>query len=172
MTGWNAVDFTSSPIFDQLMTKPYVYSPRQMLAYRLPGVPLDEVQVLAESEVREPAWNLFWLSNPDIDKVPDAGNRWHRVYTPQRDLLAHVIEDIYGDEALRRRLVLHPHAFADWFENQDYGAYLLFNCNGGSAWVQNVMDRARIAGDRLLVEGPVVQVADNVIRVNFGQRAA
>jgi hypothetical protein len=116
-------------------------------------------------------WNLFWLSHPGIDTVPEAGNNWWKTYKPLVGSLSAVIADVVEDEVLYRKLMMHPYAFKAWFEHEDHSIYDCYDILGGPAWVLNVVQRAEAAGSRMTVEDPPVRVEGNVVHVRFKKQA-
>lgn len=145
----------------------YRYSPQPMSEYKLTGVPHDEVSVIAKSEHPEAVWNLFWLSIPALDSVPGSGHDWWRGYTPTPGILGAILADVYQDEVLYRKLMMHPEMFIQWFEREDHSIFDSYNVLGGPTWVATVLKRAELAVNRLCAEDPPIRVEGNVIRVKF-----
>lgn len=153
------------------MTK-YRYSPLQMSEYMLGGMEHCEVRAMSKLDNEDQslaAWNLFWLSVPDIDKVVGAGQDWWRVYKPHPDACSTVITDVIEDEPLFRKLLMRPDIFLAWFERERDKT--IFDCYaqfGGPLWVETVTRRANIAIAHLASLVPVVD--GNVHYVKFGRR--
>ena len=118
-----------------------------------------------------PAWNLFWLSNPQLDKVPGSGNRWYQHYRPVAGMLTAVYRDITSDSTLRGKLSQHPLLFLEWYERQTHKTMDLYRSLAGPNWVQTVTARAQEASDRMITQAPPVIITGNVIKVDF-RRAA
>lgn len=152
----------------------YVYSPYPPASYKLEGIARDEVSVILDLEEHHQAvWNLFWLSTPTLDNLvkvrpPD----WRQVYRPIVGALASIIRDVVEDEVLFRKLQMHPTAFLDWFEREDYSIYDSYNALGGDFWADTVMGRAELANERITLESPTVSFRNNVVKVDFGRLIA
>lgn len=149
----------------------YRYSPRPILDYRIPGLDQDEVTVMLGHERREALWNLFWMSHPGIDSVPEAGHNWWKGYKPVIGALSAIISDVTEDEVLYRKLMLHPFAFKQWFEREDHTIYDCYDVMNGVQWVSNVLARSELAGTRMTIEDPPVRIDGNVVHVKFKQSA-
>lgn len=135
----------------------YEYSPHPVAAYRLAGVPRDEVTVLMSLGARaSAAWNLAWLSYPLLDNIPLAGPAWHKVYRPLGGLLAAVIRDISTNEPFARKLAMHPTQFDLWFADQVHHEMWTYDIAGRDQWVERVQARTREAINRHLHNKPVV----------------
>lgn len=145
----------------------YRYSPRPILDYKLVGIPTDEISVILGGERREAVWNLFWLSLPTLDNVPDAGHDWWRKHSPIVGALGSIIADVTEDEVLYRKLLMHPFTFCEWFEREDHTIYDTYVALDGDAWVTSVLKRAEASAARMTVEDPPVRIQGNVITVNF-----
>lgn len=142
-----------------------------MESYRIKSIQHDEVSLISALPLVAATWNLFWLSTPDIDKVPTLGQDWWREYRAIPGAAAAVIRDTKEDEVLMRKLTMHPYAFSSWFEREDHSIYDCYYHLGQRKWVSRVLERAEMAGDRITKSEPAVSVQDNVLHVNF-RRAA
>ena len=150
----------------------YVYSPRPIEDYFLLGLPDSEAELISKlTEAADAVWNLFWLTTPDIDLVPDAGKDWWRRYRPWRGGAAAVLADATQDEVMRRKLTMHPRHFVAWFEREDHSIYDCYDVYDGRQWVDTVLSRAEAAGDRLTRLPGFIKAEGNVLRVDF-RRAA
>ncbi len=147
------------------------YSPLPIEAYRLQGIPRDEIGAILDMEEAPAIWNLFWLSVPMLDFLPDAGPKWWTVYSPEPGACAALTKDVLYDEVLYRKLMMHPLAFIDWFERADHMEFGAYEALGGAAWVETVLCRAGFAADRLTAAKPPVSIQGNVLTVDF-RRAA
>lgn len=160
---------------EALMSK-HRYSPLPIDAYDFIGAPRNEVDSIQRLASTDPlrslaVWNLFWCSEPRIDLIPALGARWYEKYTPVDGLLAAVIEDVIEDEALFRKLLMHPRALADWLEWEDGSIYTCEQLFGLS-WKPGVVARANAAADRMLTEQrSVLFKDDNVVHLDFARRA-
>lgn len=149
----------------------YVYSPFPPSSYRLVGMKMDEVTVIQDIDRSDAIWNMFWMSVPQLDHIPQAGARWSKAYSPRPRALATIVTDVNDDEVLYRKLLMHPVAFAEWWEREDHTIYDAYGVCGEADWVQTVLTRADAAARRLLAQQPRTKVNGNVIEVNF-RRAA
>lgn len=147
------------------MSKPSVYSPLPATSYVLDGVNDCEVSWILRQPLAVPIWNLFWLSNPNIDVIPGSGNSWWSKYRAVEGTLSAVTADVLEDEVLYRKLLMSTQRFVDWFERADHQSYQCYHVMGGDQWVQNVICRAR-------GRGQIVALVDNVTHVNFTRRTA
>lgn len=148
--------------------KKFVYSPRPIEDYFLVGLSDSEAELISRlGPLSEAVWNLFWLSTPDIDLVPDAGKDWWRHYRPWRGGAAAVLADATEDEVMKRKVTMHPRHFAAWFEREDHSIYDAYDVYGGRDWVDTVLARAEAAGDRLTKLPSFIQAEGNVLRVDF-----
>lgn len=144
---------------------PFVYSPRPIGDYHLIGLETDEVNVISQTGIPGPLWNLFWLSNPGLDKIPEAGARWWRVYRPDATLLSTLIRDVYNDAALTSQVVEHPFVFLNWFEAQEHRDYLTYEAHGGRRWVDTVLQRSDEAATRIVTLSPSIKILGGKLRV-------
>ena len=129
----------------------------------LRGHRCEVATIAAESpELCVPLWNLFWLSNPALDKVPGAGANWWRSYSPVRGLLKAIIHDVADDSTLEHALTQHPEAFLDWWGDQRHDVFATHEILGDS-WIDIVTSRAQAASDRMLDSAPTVTAVGNVL---------
>lgn len=149
----------------------YTYSPRPATDYRLKGLDSDEISVILGGSHSQALWNLFWLSLPEIDHVPDAGRNWYKFYHPVDGALAAMIRDVHNDEPLCRKLVMHPDIFIDWFDREDVSMFECYGVLSGDHWKGNVLARAELAARRLTAASPPVTIKDNVVTVDFRRSA-
>jgi len=143
------------------------YSHHPIPAYHLDGVAQDEVSVIQGLTDSIPVWNLFWLSSPTIDLVPTTGKRWFKHYSPVQGLLVAVMRDVAADVVTMRKLMMHPLAFAEWFERQEPANFRTSQASGRDDWAALVLQRCKEASDRMLETNPPVTITGNVISVNF-----
>lgn len=154
------------------MPDKYTYSPLPIKAYRAKGVRQSEVDTLIGDEREAAAWNLFWLSTPTIDFIPRLGANWWKSHQPMINGLAAVISDVYNDELIYRKLMMHPQSFHDWFEREeDKTLYDCYEKLGGDLWVRNVLERSHEAAERRLMLQPPITFDGNVLHVNFRKTA-
>lgn len=161
------------------MRKQYQYSPLEPGRYSCHGYEgRDDVSVITGLARGAAIWNLFWLSNPNIDRVPELGRRWRKGYQHQVGLSEAVIADAINieHEPLIWKLTMHPDSFMDFFQRQDHTTFRLYH-RGGQAWVDTVMARAeesaiRITSEQIKREGPPIEVMGNVLRFNLRAKAA
>lgn len=152
---------------------PYVYSPKGIEAYFLPGLDLKCEAGAISTLIRSGAvWNLFWLSTPGIDQVPGAGNEIYKLYYPVKGAAASMTADVMLDDALYSKLCLHPSRFLAWFEAEDHSIYDCYDILGEQVWVDNVIRRATEAASRMAAEVPAIQRNGNVYTATFGSKAA
>lgn len=154
------------------MRSPVIYSPRPAADYCIKTLPVCEVGEVLKLEQWPAIWNLFWLSVPTLDTLPDAGNAWWRGYQPQEGLLAAIIADATEDEALYRKLMARPSKFIEFWERQDHGIFDTHEILG-DAWVETVTRRAHEADARFfdpLERRGVTGRVGNVIAVQFPSR--
>lgn len=147
------------------MSKPLVYSPLPASSYVIQGVEACEASWIMAQPLALPIWNLFWLSNPNIDNLPGAGKDWWKVYRPLKQSLSAVAGDVMSDEVLYRKLLMPVHRFAEWFERADHKVYLSYKVFGGDLWVSAVMSRAK-------EHGLVLGTSGNIVYANFNKKAA
>lgn len=152
---------------------PYVYSPLEPSEYRITNLDRCEVsEILAmEPSVALATWNLFWMSTPAVDALPQSGANWWRVYKPVDQALFTMATDVLEDEVLFRKLLMHPRAFTAWFEREDHSIYDTFDLLG-RAWADTVLMRANAAAMRMAIGETIRGRRQNVIKVSFGGRAA
>lgn len=141
----------------------YRYSPHEISRYRLAGMPEDEITGFITADRAQAIWNLFWLSNPDLDKIPGTGRNWVSVYHPTEGAVPAIVRDVYDDEVLFRKLTLHPDQFIDWFEREFHERYDAYDVLGGDRWVVTVLERAEAAAARMTAANPPMIVQGNVI---------
>jgi hypothetical protein len=138
-----------------------------MTDYQIVGVRADVVSWIAREPLAAAIWNLYWLSEPQLDALPGAGMRWINRFRPQAGGLAAVIRDVNQDPLLARKLREPPGQFLSWFETEDatiFDSHVAF----GDDWPATVVKRAHLA--ILNTEGRKV-VSGNVVQVNFRRRA-
>lgn len=127
-----------------------------MKDYRLMGSQSCEVREIQKLERSLATWNFFWLSVPDIDKVPDTGENWWRHYKPAGAAFGAIVVDVIEDEVLYRKLLMHPAKFLDWFSRErDHTVYDSYDTFGERSWVNTVITRAEQAAERLVVFKPM-----------------
>lgn len=143
----------------------FLYSPLPIQRYHLIGLDVDEVSVVMQSGIVCPLWNLFWLSNPGLDRIPENGDRWWRVYRPDGSLLSSLIRDSFNDSVLCHKLIEHPFAFSSWFETQTHRDYVTYETHGGRRWVDLVLNRADEAATRIIKERPLRFTADGRLQI-------
>lgn len=131
----------------------FCYSPLPIQEYRLTSIDNCEVARIMELEPEQSAavWNLFWLSLPAVDALPIYGKQddWYRHYQPTQGCHKAIVTDALADEALFRKLLMHPKSFIDFFHREDPWPYECFQTLGGEAWVKLVLSRAELAAKRL-----------------------
>lgn len=143
----------------------FCYSPHLAGAYRITGFDACEVSLVQSHPKAVAIWNLFWLSCPGLDALPNSGYSHWKVYKPTSGLLAAVIHDVQDDEALFRKLRMSPRAFMEWFERDEHDNYELYALLG-PAWVSTVLMRAEAAAMRLFGV-PTVYADGRGIRIDF-----
>jgi hypothetical protein len=152
---------------------PYRYSPLTIDNYFLKGMDTNcEVGSISKLRLASPIWNLFWMSNPAIDGVVDAGVKWHKVYMPTKGLAPSLTADVMLDQVLHLKLMMHPMRFAAWFERENQRVYDAYNLLGGQAWVDTVLRRARESADLMSKSDPLLKRHGNVIEAIFAKKAA
>jgi hypothetical protein len=136
----------------------YRYSPLDILEYRVTALSTCEVNEISKCRGQHltALWNLFWLSTPTIDALPIHGKtaKWFKHYLPTPGACRAITADAIADEALYRKLQLHPTRFLAFFEREDHSIYDCYNALGGDVWVQNVITRAESAALRMAYEVP------------------
>lgn len=142
----------------------YRYSPLPPDRYWLPGTSQCEVRILQGSLHASALWNLFWLSNPGIDKVPKTGPQWYRHYRPVDGLLSAVVRDVHYDAALACKLDMHPEMFLEFFERDDHSIYECYQ-RFGKPWVETVRSRADAAVVRMLSEKPPIVISGSTLTI-------
>lgn len=151
----------------------YRYSPQEIGDYFIPGMQRKcEVGAISNLALSNAIWNLFWLSVPDIDLIPQHGAKWYAHYKPTPGAAASITADVIMDEVLYRKLCMHPLTFANWFESSDQSIFDAYNIFDGRLWVDTVMTRARAASARMVAETPALVKSGNVIQAVFGRAAA
>lgn len=153
----------------------YRYSPLPIEDYRVTSIPDCEVsQIMAlEHSQSQAVWNLFWLSLPAVDALPEHGGSpdWYRHYQPTTGSCRAIVADALADEALYRKLLMHPTAFIDFFHREDPWPYECFETLGGDLWVTTVLKRAGQAEARMRQEQSTWTGFSNVYNM-FGRPAA
>lgn len=153
---------------------PYRYSPLPIEEYKIESIEgACEVGQIMGLEQATAVWNLFWLSLPAVDALPVHGKKldWYRHYQPTQGACKAIVTDALADEALFRKLTMHPKTFVDFFHREDPWPYDCFEALGGDAWVQTVLVRARQAADRLDAEQATWTGMTNVVNL-FGVKVA
>lgn len=113
-------------------------------------MPDCEVRVIKQMDAASvAAWNLFWLSTPGIDNVPNSGRNWHKGYTPRPGVLSAIVSDVTFDPVLALKLCMHPSQFLEWFERTDLSDYTTYDVLDGDPWIATVVRRARMAEERM-----------------------
>lgn len=139
---------------------PFVYSPLEITEYRITALGDCSIsQVMRLPHLQSTAvWNLTWLSTPALDSLPIYGKtpQWFKHYSPpELGVNLAVTSDAIEDEALFRKLLLHPRRFIDFFEREDHSIYDSYDALGGDLWVKTVLERAEMAVKR--IDGNVPQ---------------
>jgi hypothetical protein len=130
----------------------HCYSPLQPASYSyLTGAAVCEVKQMLVQPHGAQIWNLFWLSTPTIDLVPQADpGKWFEVYQPSARRTTAVVRDALDDEALLRKLAMHPTRFLEWFDSiDDHSIFDCYDALNGDDWVQTVIMRAAGAAARI-----------------------
>jgi hypothetical protein len=109
---------------------------------------MRQIQALDVGRSRA-AWNLYWLSNPGLDKVLEDRTNWWAHYQAVEGGLVAVIDDITEDDTLYRKVTAHPAAFLRWFSEEDQSIFDSYTAYGRRRWVSNVLARAEEAAQRL-----------------------
>ena len=155
------------------MAHGYNYSPKPIDAYRLHGVKGGgEAGAIADLERAQAVWNIFWLSVPALDALPDSGPGWYKVYSPIKDAARCFVADVMFDEVLYRKLCMHPVMFASWFEREDQTIYDAYDILGERAWVDRVLVRAHQSAHRMAMETPALTTRGTVIHALLGRNVA
>ena len=139
------------------------YSPLPVEDYFVSTKCKPSIQVISELEIGDAIWNLLYLSNPDVDLIPEN----EAEYVTNRALQDAIVTDVYEDEVLYRKLLMPIGRFIAWFQREDHTIYDAYNV-GGEHWVSTVLKRAAAVAER---QAPVVSKRDNVIQVKFGKAA-
>lgn len=147
------------------------YAPHDIELYRL-NINFGPTDALSRMEHRVQVWNLFWLSLPDLDKLPGTTLPWMKVFQLPTGVFPAIVADVYEDDLLRAKLGLSPLAFALWFEREDASIYDTYALLGGASWVETVLRRAHEAHARIESERGAVrhQTQGNVIHVKRWRR--
>lgn len=147
-----------------------VYSPAPIDSYIIPNSKLCEVREIMNMKGHLPiaVWNLFWLSNPAIDAMPELGIEWWKSYRPTRGLAKSVVMDVMEDEALFRKLLMTPDRFIEFFEREDVTIYHTYEVLG-EAWHPMVLQRARSAASFMKRGTPNIKHAGNVVYLNWSK---
>ena len=103
--------------------------------------------------------NMFWLVEPRIDTEGVEAGRGSRILMSIRDFM---------DEDIAYHLGLPPVDFMEFFMKYNEEDDLAMTQNWPAAYMQTMLRRAKEAQHRLLN----IRREGNVIRVNFGRRAA
>lgn len=156
-----------------------IYSPLDPSEYVIPTLDRCEVRAIIglPEPVRTATWNLFWLSNPTLDAMPLLGVQWVKHYHPivkeiggrQVTLVGKIIEDVYSDITLQRKLMMHPRRFADWWVDEDITIYDTYQVLG-EPWRHTALARAVMAAE-IREAGAVKIQRGNVIYPTFPKRA-
>lgn len=147
-----------------------IYSPLPMSAYKLMGVDPDVTNSIADLDLSEAVWNLFWASNwKALEKVPGSGLGWHRLYTPVQGGKLAVIDDVYNDEVLYSKLCLPPGEFHDWFKDEDASIYDAYYVYGENLWRESLLEATSFSAARWAT--PVRRKEGSVIYAEFRRRA-
>lgn len=137
-----------------MSSTPYVYSPRPPSNYYISVLDQCEarfIDTLEDRQASAAAWNLFWLSVPEIDTLVlhGANHTWNRHYQPVPNAMSAVMADVVGDDPLRLKLLLHPVRFIEFFNHQDHSIFDCYTKLGGYRWVDTVLLRANQAAARI-----------------------
>lgn len=140
------------------MLNPYRYSPFDILDYRITSLDRCEVSgIMSLPRERSIAvWNLMWLSLPSVDALPVHGRTpaWFKHYQPTPGAARAITADAIADEALFRKLQLHPTRFIAFFERENHGIYDCYETLGGEVWVKTVIERAEASARRMALSLP------------------
>ena len=147
----------------------YVYSPLSIEAYFIPGLNGKcEAGSISTLDRGTAVWNLFWMSTPGIDAIPEHGEKWFNYYRATERAASGITADVMLDETLYRKLCMHPQTFSAWFSREDHSIYDAYDLLGEQDWVDNVLQRAEAASRRLALQVPALQRHDNVYHAVFG----
>lgn len=146
------------------------YSPKPIEDYIEVSEHLGSIRGIAEQGMCScEMWNLYWLSEPQLDGLLDKEKPWWESYQVNEALLVAVTRDVLEDYHLAQALSWSPSRFLDWFCREDptiYDCYEVF----GPGWVETVKRRAMEAAERLGEREAYVPLPSNVVQVNFGKR--
>ena len=146
------------------------YSPRPIEDYIEVSEHLGSIRGIAEQDMCScEMWNLYWLSEPQLDGLLDKEKPWWESYQVNEALLVAVTQDVLEDYQLAQALSWSPSRFLDWFCREDptiYDCYDVF----GPGWVETVKRRAIEAAERLGEREAYVPLPSNVVQGNFGKR--
>lgn len=149
-----------------------LYSPLPMSAYKLEGVDPDVTSSIAQLDLSEAVWNLFWASNWEaLEKVPGSGQNWYKFYTPTQGGKRAVIDDVYNDETLFKYLSLPPQQFHDWFRDEDASIYDAYYVYGEDAWKERVLAATDFSARSERWAAPVRRREGTVVYAEFRRRA-
>lgn len=151
--------------------KSYCYSPQPIEHYFINSVSECEAKRISDLDRHDATWNLFWLSNPTISLVQDAGYDWWAVHKVKETGLSAVIQDVLEDEVMFFNVTKSPDQFIKWFRREDHSIYECYYAYGGEEWVKTVLARAEEAL-KLSYQALGHAGIDNVVQANFGRRAA
>lgn len=140
------------------MESPYRYSPLDISEYRLVTLGKCEITgIMALPPQQSTAvFNLLWLSVSAIDALPVHGKtkQWFKHYSPVPGAARAITADAIADEAMFRKLQLHPTRFLAFFEREDHGSYDCYTALGGEVWVKTVIERAEASARRMALSLP------------------
>ena len=133
--------------------EPYCYSPLPIEEYRIISMPICEasaIMQLGDTDTQS-VWNLFWLSIPAVDVLPVYGKKksWFKHYAVVDGAMRAIVADAVADEALARKLRMHPSRFIEFFEREDHSIHDCYEALGGARWVRTVLERAERARRRM-----------------------
>jgi len=137
-----------------------VYSPHPATDYIIRDLDDCEVSWILGLPIAFPTWNLFYLSVPEIDRLPGSGADWWKHYKPRVGAMGAVITDVTDDEVLYRKLMMPLARFSEWFERADHQSFRCYHHLGGNAWVDTVNTRASTKA----------RAVGNVVYGTFGPR--
>jgi hypothetical protein len=140
-----------------------------MTDYQIVGVRADVVSWIAREPLAAAIWNLYWLSEPQLDALPGAGMRWINRFRPQAGGLAAVIRDVNQDPLLARKLQEPPGQFLSWFETEDATIFAIVNRRDGAipANLQGpiVMNAASRTGIQLVLSDRTWSTRHELVRL-------
>lgn len=114
-----------------------------------------------------PLWNLFWLSMPTVDVLPEFGStpQWNLHYQATEKALHCLILEVETDPVLALKLAMHPARFLEWFRREDHLIYdAAYHELGGEKWVSTVIRRASEAAERMAGELPPGMQGANIYK--------